>query len=282
EAQRLFTSRGDRRNALYAEINALRAQLPRRSVPEVSQRLTEYLDDPLVQSDARLHLRTLVIKGETDTDLDPGLAEQSSREAAEIAATLGDTAWANRADGELGLIAFLQGDISTSVIKLGRAVQVAEKNGDVASVVRWMTLFGHGFSELGRPEQALDYYDRALKFASTIPELQFPAMTYLGKGDALARVGRFADAEKVLSDALARATQQGALGYESELTFKLGLIANQRKERERALELLARAADLARRAGGNRILAEIALELSKIERANGQVTKATATATEGA
>jgi hypothetical protein len=61
EAQRLFAARGDRRNALYAEINALRGQLPRLPVAEVSQRLAEYLDDPLVQSDARLRLRTLVI-----------------------------------------------------------------------------------------------------------------------------------------------------------------------------------------------------------------------------
>src|SRR2546422_693886 len=85
EAQRLFAARGDRRNALYTEISALRGQLPRLPVLEVSQRLAEYLDDPLVQSDARLRLRTLIIKGETDTDLDPALAERSWREAAEIA-----------------------------------------------------------------------------------------------------------------------------------------------------------------------------------------------------
>src|SRR5205814_1101584 len=201
-------------NAVYAEINRLRGQLPHLPVPEVSQRLSDYLDDPVVQSDDRVRLRCLAIKGETDTDLDPALAEQSWREASELAVRLGESAWANRAEGELGLVAFLEGDFSTSVIKLGRALQVAESNGDVASVVRWLTLFGHGYSELGRAEQALDYYDKALKLASTIPELQFPVMTYLGKGDALARVGRFADAEKVLSDALATATQQGALGYE--------------------------------------------------------------------
>src|SRR5438105_13851583 len=64
EAQRLFVARNDRRNALYAEINVLRGELPQLPVPEVSQRLAEYLDDPMVQSDQRLRLRTLVIKGE--------------------------------------------------------------------------------------------------------------------------------------------------------------------------------------------------------------------------
>src|SRR5438105_173244 len=95
EAQRLFAARGDRRNALYAEINVVRAQLPRSAVPEVSARLAEYLDDPIVQSDPRLRLRTLVIKGETDTDLDPALAERAWREAGEIASSLGESAWVN-------------------------------------------------------------------------------------------------------------------------------------------------------------------------------------------
>src|SRR5437660_2497884 len=149
QAQRLFAARNDHRNALYAEINTLRGQLPQLPVPEVSQRLAEYLDDPMVQSDQPLRLRTLVIKGETDTDLDPALAEQSWREAAEIASRLGESGWANRAEGELGLIAFLEGDISTSVIRLGRAWQVGEKSGDVASVVRWLTQFCHGCRELG-------------------------------------------------------------------------------------------------------------------------------------
>src|ERR1700731_498890 len=191
DAERLFTERGNQRNALYASVNKLRAQLPRLAVPEVSQQLAKYLEDPIVQTDDRLRLRCLVIKGETDTDLDPFLAEQSWREALEVATKLADSPWVNRAEGELGLVAFLQGDISTSVIKLGRALQTAQSNGDVASVVRWLTLFGEGYSQLGRAEQALDYYDKALKAASVVPELQFPAMTYLGKGDALVKIGRF-------------------------------------------------------------------------------------------
>ena len=94
EARRLFTARGDRRNALYAEVNQLRGELPRLAVPEVSQRLADYLEDPIIQSDDALRLRCLVIKGETDEDLDPFLAEQSWREALEIANRLGDEGWA--------------------------------------------------------------------------------------------------------------------------------------------------------------------------------------------
>ena len=70
-AARAFAARGDKRNALYAHINALRGQLPRLPVPEVSERLANHLEDPLVLADERLRLRTLIIKGETDEDLDP-------------------------------------------------------------------------------------------------------------------------------------------------------------------------------------------------------------------
>ena len=36
QAQQLFAASGDARNALYAEVSALRARLPRLPVPEVS------------------------------------------------------------------------------------------------------------------------------------------------------------------------------------------------------------------------------------------------------
>jgi len=281
QAEQLFAARGDRRNVLYAQINRLRGELPRLPVPEVSQRLAEYLDDPIVQADDRLRLRCLIIKGETDEDLDPSLSEHSWREALRLAEKLGDAAWANRAQGELGLVAFLLGDINTSVTRLGQALKIAESNGDAASVVRWLTLFGHGYVELGRAEQALDFYDRALKIAASVPELQFPLMTYLGRGDALARLGRFEDAERLLDAALIVARREGALGYQAELTLKKGLIAYQRKQTDGALTSIANAADLARRAGGNRILASIALELARIQRRSGQLQDADRTLRDG-
>ena len=198
-------------------MSKLRGDLPRLSVPEVSERLAEYLADPVVQADDRLRLRCLIIKGETDADLDPSLSRESWEEALRVAERLGEPAWANRAQGELGLVAFLLGDINNSVIRLGQALKIAETNGDVSSVVRWLTLFGHGYVELGRPEQALEFYNRARKIASGVPELQFPLMTYLGRGDALARLGRVDEAEQLLDAALIVARREGALGYQAEL-----------------------------------------------------------------
>ena len=276
-AERAFAAQGDERNAMYARVSALRGQLPRLPVAEVSEHLGVLLDDPVVLGDEHLRLRTLIIKGETDTDLDPSLSEQSWSEALSLAEKLGERAWANRARGELGLIAFLLGDTDTAVVRLGQAMKVAESNGDIPSLVRWMTLFGDGYFQLGQAKQAMDFYDRALKLASTIPELQFPLMTYLGKGNALVRVGRVDEAKRVLDEALAVAEGDSAYGYEAELLLQLGLIADQQKDTARALALLARATNLAQKAGGNRIVAEIALETGRIQRQASRPSEAEST-----
>src|SRR3989441_4835642 len=189
-AREEFATVGDKRNALYAEVSQLRGQLPRLAVPDVSERLSASLDDPLVHGDERLRLRVLVIKGETDEDLDPSLSRRSWTEALAVAEKLGDAGWANRARAELGLVAFLQGDTNTAIVNLGHAIKIAETTGDTSSLVRWLTLFGHGHVERGQPEQALDFYERALKVAQTVRELQVPVMTFLGKADALVRLGR--------------------------------------------------------------------------------------------
>jgi CHAT domain-containing protein/Tfp pilus assembly protein PilF len=281
KAREAFIAAGDERNALYAEVNRLRGQLPKLAVPEVSERLSEYLDDPLVRSDERLRLRVLIIKGETDEDLDPSLSQRSWTEALALAQKLNEPAWANRARGELGLVAFLQGDTNTAIVNLGQAIKAAEANGDTSSLVRWLTLFGHGFVELGRPEQAFDFYERALKVARTVPELQMPFMTLVGKADALARVGRLAEAEQLVRSTLSEAAQEGALGYQAELTVRLASIAAAQKQTGRALQELSRATEFAKAAGGNRILATIGLERARILRESNRLIEAERALREG-
>lgn len=281
EAQKRFAARGDQRNALYAEVSAFRGRLPRMSVLEASARLNEYLEHPLVQVDDRLHLRVLVIKGETDEDVDPTLAAESWRNAQALAEKLGDAPWTNRARGELGLVAFLQGDVGGAVVGLGQAVKVAQSNGDVSSLVRWLTLFGHGYVELGRPEEALDFYDRALAAAAAVPEIQFPVMTHVGRSNALIRLGRLDEADAVLTRATEAAARRQAAGYQAQLVAQRADIAVGRKQPVRALALLEEATTLAKVAGGNRLIAEIALETARVQRMQGATTSAERTLRDG-
>lgn len=281
QAQKLFAARGDERNALYAEVSAFRGALPRMSVPEASGRLADYLEHPLVESDDRLRLRVLVIKGETDQDLDPTLAAESWRAAQALAEKLGDAAWANRARGELGLVAFLQGDVGGAVVGLGQALKTAQSNGDVSSLVRWLTLFGHGYVQLGRPAEALEFYDRALAAASAVPEIQFPVMTHVGRANALIELGRLDEADAILARATDVAAKSQARGYQAQLVAQRAQIANARKQPSEALRLLVEARDLAKAAGANRLIAEVALDSARIQRQQGGHADAEQTLREG-
>ncbi len=281
EARQLFEARGDDLHALHARIGQLRGQLPRLPVPDVSRQLGEFLDDPRVQGDDRLRLRVLVAKGEIDEDLDPELARQSWQEAKNIAERLGDTATANRARGELGIVAALLGDIGASIVNLGAALKVAQATKDTPSVVRWLTLSGRGFAEMGRPADALGYYDRALAAAATVEELSFPVMTYLGKGEALARLDRIAEAEATLQKGLDAAKTLGSLAYQAELSLKLAVLAAQRKSPDDARRWLADARDFARQAGTNRVSAQVALEGGRLLREQGRLSEAAALLDDG-
>ena len=72
---------GDRRNALFAHISGIRAELQRLPLLETSELLANELENPLVQSDARLRLRCLVVKGDVDLDMDTDLAKRDWTEA---------------------------------------------------------------------------------------------------------------------------------------------------------------------------------------------------------
>jgi CHAT domain-containing protein len=281
EANRLFEARGDDLNAFHARVGHLRAQLPRLPVPDVSRQLGEFLDTPLVQGDGRLRLRVLVAKGETDEDLDPALAQQSWQEAKTIAERLGDAATANRARGELGIVAALLGDVGASIMQVGAALKVAQATNDTPSVVRWLTLSGRGFAEMGRPADALGFYDRALAAAATVEELSLPVMTYLGKGEALARLDRIAEAEAALKDGLEAAARLGSLAYQAELSLKLAVLEAQRKSQEEARRLLADARAFADRAGTNRVSAQVALEGGRVLREQGRLDAAAVLLDEG-
>jgi CHAT domain-containing protein/Tfp pilus assembly protein PilF len=209
------------------------------------------------------------------------LSQRSWTEALALAQKLGEAGWANRARAEIGLAAFLQGDTNTAIVNIGQSLKVAELTRDVSSVVRWLTLFGHGYMQLGRAEQAVDFYERALKLARTVPEIAFPVMTYLGKGDALIKLGRVDGAETQIRDALSEATREGSAGYQSELTMRLALIAESRKQIPQALQLMARAMQLARSTGTKLLVANLAMEHARALRAAGQLSEAETALVEG-
>jgi CHAT domain-containing protein/predicted negative regulator of RcsB-dependent stress response len=135
--------------------------------------------------------------------------------------------------------------------------------------------------QLGRPAEALEFYDRALRVAATVPELQFPVMTYVGKGDALIGMGRIDEAAQVINAALNAASRNSAAGYQAQLQLQLAAVAQARKDPRAALDAITQAAAFAREAGAGRLAAEVALRLAEVQRALGDATGADRSLQEG-
>ena len=265
KAEQVFKERGDRRNELYARIGRLRGQLPTMANAEVSATLADLLTEPLVQSDARLRLRCLAVKGDTDLDMDVGLAGRDWTEALELAKGLGDKPWVARATGELGIIAFLKGDSTGALIKMGTALKEAQANNDIGAEIRYLALFGNGMTEFGRPDQGLVYFDRALAVvAQAGKDLGEPMLVYTGKTTALAALGRAAEAKELLEHALDMAKQSNAVGYQGEIGYQLGLLASKGGNTTEAARRFEEASRLCEEVDGWRTVTQAQFELSKI------------------
>jgi tetratricopeptide (TPR) repeat protein len=274
KADEMFTTAGDERNALYARISAIRGRLPQLRLIEVSQILSDYLDNPIVQNDPKLRLRCLVVKGDVDMDFDDGLAREDWTEALKLAKSLKDPDWEARATGELGIIIFLQGDHAGAVMSVSNALSHAIKNGDIGGQIRYLTLIGSGLTEFGRPEQALEYLDRALKVVASTPDLADPLMTYTEKARALAAAGQEPEATKLLQSALNVARVRQSYGYQADLLIQLSKLSLKASRQNIAIDQLQQAFELANKVDARRLVSQAALELSNIYRDRGQLDDA--------
>ena len=68
-----------------------------------------------------------------------------------------------RAQGELGMIAFLHGNTGSAMSLLGRAILSAYKTGDIGSQVRLLSMLGNGFVEQHRFDEVLAMFRRAIE-----------------------------------------------------------------------------------------------------------------------
>jgi len=154
-AEQLFKANGDTRNEIYARIGRIRAQSETMSYVDVSQMIDQEIARPVTKSDPTLLLWCLVQKGYTDLEINAASAKRAWLEARTLAHSLGETQWESRAEGELGIIAFLEGDSKRAATMVGDAVLSAIASGDVGEQVRALEMLGNGFNELRRYGEAL-------------------------------------------------------------------------------------------------------------------------------
>ena len=273
-AERLFKENGDPKNAMLAHVGRLRGEWETLSFPEVSVYLAELLQDPLVENDPELRLWVLEAKGSVDLEIDPDSARRAWEEVRQLAADLGEPARASRASGELGVVAFLEGDASTALELVAEAIANSIVFKDTGAHIRYVSLLGNGLVILGRREEALRYFDRALRAARSHPDLGTSVMALTGKARVLIEQAKYREAQDLLDDALDLARRRQRHGNESELLLMCADLQSHLDHLDDALALAEQAAEVARAGGFRRNEAEAWARLADFHRQSGQIHEA--------
>jgi CHAT domain-containing protein len=280
-AEELFSQRGDSRNELHAKIGRIKSEAETRSFLDVSRLLGEQLQNPLVKDDKNLRLWCLIAKGYTDTEINYRAAKRDWMAVQKLGDVLGEKRWAARASGELGLIAFLEGNPGRAARLIGGALLSTMASGDTAGQIRFLELIARGFEEVNRHAEAMRFFNRAIKLAGSDKDLPLPFMAYEGKAQVLVATGKANDARTVLQDAIAKARAQGKRGHESQLLILLGSVAEKTGDYVQAIDYLEKARQLATKLNFYRMDADATFELAKLYRNNRDLATAEARANEG-
>lgn len=280
-AEDLFSQRRDKKTELHAHIGRLRSEAETMSFVDLSRYLGEELRSPLLEQDKELRLWCLIAKGHTDIEIDYRAAKRDWLEARDLAKSLGQDQWLTRANGELGLVAFLEGNPGHAARLLGGALVSTMSSGDVGGQIRFLELLGRGFEEVNRHAEAMRFFDRAIKLADTEKDSGLPFMAYEGKAQTLVALGKPGEARKLLEDALAKARQQQKRGHQAAVLILLGTLAESTGDKAQAIHYLEQAGQFATSVQFHRMEADAMFELAKLYRDTGDLATANARASQG-
>jgi len=273
-AEKAALAAGDRRSATYARFGRLRAEMQTRQLGSLSEELALQLAQPLVANDSRLKLRGLTVKGDVDLEWDVLAAHRDWQQVRELARQLGDAAWENRANGELGMIAFLRGNTGEATKAVQQAMDTARKLGDVGGDLRYLSAIGNGLLLAGYAPIAAGFVDRALALARDNPDTGFPFVATSTKVLTLIELKQHEEAERFAESALAEARVGDRRIKEIELRTMLARIAEARQQPERVIEHLEAARAAAESGQVQRLLAEAESSLAQAYRRQGDLVRA--------
>src|SRR6516165_3218833 len=126
------------------------------------------------------------------------------------------------AQAELGIIAFLDGDVATATQALKSALISLYLQGDMAAAIYYGSIVGNGKVEAGQPEAGIKYCETAIQTAGTVKDMGFPFMAYEGKARGLIALHRNAEAKQVLDEAIDHAQTQNSFAAEAQLLVVRG------------------------------------------------------------
>jgi CHAT domain-containing protein len=283
EAEQLYATRGDKRNALYAHVGRIRSTMEQLSLPEISEELGAELDrNPLLLSDKELRLFCLMVLGDIDGEIDAAPMRRDWEAALELAQELGDKKLENRSSGEIGFALFLEGDMASARQKVASALMGAMMFGDTGAQIRYLAAVGHVYVQLGSYDDALGYFDRALKIAAANPDAGYQFVVNEGRLQAFRGLGKLDAAEQLANEIIAEARARQKHVKEAQALITAGTVENAKGDQAKAVHDFEAAIDLAQKGHFPRLLADAEFYLEDTYRKKGDLPKAESLATAAA
>jgi CHAT domain-containing protein len=272
QAEGRFHASGDTENEIYARIGRIRAQAVNVPLDRTLSLFSNELEVTTMKPKSRLWC--LALKGYLEINSDSNSTKRDWTEALQIANTLGESQWAARATGELGVIAFLKGNTASAVSQLGKAILSAYRTGDTASQVRLLSMLGNGFNEERRFSEALTMFKRAIATTESTPDAGFPFMAYGGEAAALTGLHQTAQAKQLLERALTAARSQENLVNEADLLVQMGEVALAEDNLDAAKSHFIQAGQIADEMRLYRTLSYAMFDLANLDRQLGDIENA--------
>lgn len=280
EAEQEFHDRGDTRKELYAKFGGLHRDVETGSYALAAQEVEHDLHNPVVESDPMLKIRALALKGVIDLNINTAGAQEDFSQIAAVAKSIGDRKWENRAAGQLGIVAGVNGDIGTAAVALLKASGAAEALHDVEGQIWFSTWLANGMTVNGRADKAIAVLDRAIAAVPKDPDAGFPVQLYIAKIRALVALPANTypeargEARRLIQGALKYSRENNILGAQCELLNQAGLLSMAAHDLNGAEEYFRETVDVAKRAYLPRMEAAGYLQLSQVYERRGDFNQA--------
>jgi CHAT domain-containing protein len=275
KSQQMFEAAGDKRNALYARLGAIRAGAEPAPLPKLSYMLhQEIAANPLLQSDKELRMFCLIVKGDFDGESDTPAMRRDWTEVESLAQGLGNTKWQYRAQGQLGFADFYDGDLPGAQRNVAQALIGATKTGDIGGQIFYLSTTASGLVLQGMNDQANQYASRAIAIADANPDAGYPIIAHQARLSAMVQLGQVAAAQEELKKLLARPEAQASDDQLSGLNSTAAQIARSQGDMPGAISYLNEALRHSEIVGDTHAIPDFQSELSDLYRLTGNLSQA--------
>jgi CHAT domain-containing protein len=216
----------------------------------------------------------LTVKGDIDGEIDSLAMRLDWQEVHDLARQLGNVKWQYRAQGQLGFADYYDGDISSAERNVGAALIGAIGSKDTGAQLFYLAATANGYQDRHLDDQAIEYADRAIALADSVPDAGFPIIAHEVRVSVLLHAGRTDAALTELNTTLARPEVASNEEKRTDLTLRAAQIARSRRDLPGAVRYLEEALAHAQKNSYSRMLPEIESELSVAYRASGNLAKA--------